>query len=293
MGNKRKVLTIALTVGITSYLIYRVHSEASSVELSPGLLLSPYFLLACITGLAGYLLYTMLWYVYLKKMGISFKRTLLATLSGTYLGFSLNSTVGFLVKVRLLGIDYWHTFGVGLLAIATEYISGLIMVAVMARNPIAGILAVMLGVTMIFDRAAYYAVYPLFWVMKSVERLDKMYKGWREAKGGSSVLLAILVGVSMVFSNAATLFLVGKSVGVQISYGEAFKGVLYSTFLGGVLGTPGGIGANELGVTIAIGNGAAQIVTAFLYKTLTTYLYALVGAVAFYRLIVAGRAEDY
>lgn len=97
----------------------------------------------------------------------------------------------------------------------------------------------------------------------------------------------------MVFSNATTLFLVGKSVGVQISYGEAFKGVLYSTFLGGVLGTPGGIGANELGVTIAIGNGAAQIVTAFLYKTLTTYLYALVGAIAFYRVVAAGRPEDY
>ncbi|BAD84335.1 hypothetical membrane protein, conserved [Thermococcus kodakarensis KOD1] len=293
MGNKRKALTIVLTIGITSYLIYRVHSEASSVELSPGLLLSPYFLLACITGLAGYLLYTTLWYVYLKKRGISFRRTLLATLSGTYLGFSLNSAVGFLVKVRLLGTDYWYTFGIGLLAMATEYISGLIMVAVMARNPIAGILAVILGVTMIFDRVAYYAVYPLFWVMKSVERLDKMYKGWREAKGGSSVLLAILVGVSMVFSNATTLFLVGKSVGVQISYGEAFKGVLYSTFLGGVLGTPGGIGANELGVTIAIGNGAAQIVTAFLYKTLTTYLYALVGAIAFYRVVAAGRPEDY
>ncbi|WP_054840393.1 hypothetical protein [Thermococcus sp. JCM 11816] len=73
MGNKRKALTIVLTIGITSYLIYRVHSEASSVELSPGLLLSPYFLLACITGLAGYLLYTTLWYVYLKKRGHQFQ----------------------------------------------------------------------------------------------------------------------------------------------------------------------------------------------------------------------------
>ncbi|AMQ18282.1 lysylphosphatidylglycerol synthase transmembrane domain-containing protein [Thermococcus peptonophilus] len=293
MSNKRKALTIVLTVGITSYLIYRVHSEASSVEFSPELLFSQYFLLACITGLAGYLLYTMLWYVYLKKRGIGFKRTLLATLSGTYLGFSLNSAVGFLVKVRLLGTDYWYTFGVGLLAMTTEYVSGLTLIAILEKDIAAGIVAVMLASTIISERVAYIIAHSRIHPVKFRERFDKTYRGWKEARGGSSVLLAFLVGTAMIFTNAATLVLVGEALGVYIPYGKALKGVLYSSFLGGVLGTPGGIGANELGVTIAIGNGAAQIVTAFLYKTLTTYLYALAGAVAFYRVVAAGRPEDY
>ncbi len=149
----------------------------------------------------------MLWYVYLKKRGIGFKRTLLATLSGgTYLGFSLNSAVGFLVKVRLLGTDYWYTFGVGLLAMTTEYVSGLTLIAILEKDIAAGIVAVMLASTIISERVAYIIAHSRIHPVKFRERFDKTYRGWKEARGGgSSVLLAFLVGTAMIFTNAATL----------------------------------------------------------------------------------------
>jgi uncharacterized membrane protein YbhN (UPF0104 family) len=283
--SKRKIITVVLTVGITAYLIFKVYSEASRLELSWNLLLSPFFLMAVLVGLASYLLYTSLWYVCLRGGGVDFRRTFLATLSGTYLGFSLNSAVGILVKIRLLGTDYWYTMGAGLLAMATEYLSALTLLSLLGKNPVAGFLALVLGFLMVFDRIGYNLLLPIFHVAKSRERLDRMYKGWKEAKSGSSLLTAFIVGLSMVSMNALTLFLVGRALGRHIPYWKALKGVLYSTFLGGVLGTPGGIGANELGVTMAIGNDALAIIAAFLYKILTTYAYALAGAVAFYRIV--------
>lgn len=285
MTSRRRVVTLALTAGITVYLLFKVHSEASSLNIGPEVFLSPFFLLAVLAGFASYLLYSCLWYVYLKDRGTDFRRVLLATLSGTYLSFSLNSAVGILVKVHLLGTDYWYTMGAGLLAMATEYLSALLLLFLVGKNFLAGFFMLLLGLAMLFDRAGYYLLYPLFHIAKSKSRLDRMYEGWKAAKRGSSFLEALLVGVAMISMNALTLILVGKTLGVGIPYGKAIEGVLYSTFLGGVLGTPGGIGANELGVTMAIGNSALGIIVAFIYKVLTTYAYALAGALAFYRLM--------
>lgn len=285
--NWKKLATLLLTVVITAYLLHKVQAEASRVSLSLSTLLSPYFLLAVLMGLTGYILYTLLWYVYVHHAsGVSFRRTLLATLSGTYLGFSLNNAVGVLVKVKLLGTDYWYTMGVGLLAIATEFLSGLLLVALIGRNPVALVLAVALMVAMVFDAVTYYTLAPVFKLLRAGETLDKMFSGWHRARGDTrTVLLAIGAGMALSLNNAATLYLVGRAMGLTFPYLKAVEAILYSNFLGGILGTPGGVGANELGVTMAIGDNPDGIVTAFLYKFITQYAYAIIGAVAFYRVV--------
>lgn len=288
----RKPATLLLTAGITAYLLHKVYREASAVDLSASLLFSPYFLLAVVTGLIGYLFYTALWYVYVHhSTGVSFRKTLLATLAGTYLGFSLNSAVGVLVKVWLLGTDYWYTMGVGLLAIATEFLSGLILIALIGKNAVALLLAGALGVAIVFDKTAYHFLYPLFRAIKKRHTLDEMYSGWHRARGNiKTVLLGIVVGILLIATNSITLYMTAKAVGAEGDYPKFLEAILYSNFLGGVLGTPGGIGANELGITIAIGDSPAAIVTAFLYKFITQYAYAIAGALAFYHLTAGGES---
>lgn len=288
--NRRKLTTLLLTIAITSYLLHKVYSEASKVNITLSSVLSLYFTMAVLSGLIGYILYTALWYVYVHHASnVSFKRTLLATLSGTYLGFSLNTAVGTLVKVRLLGTDYWYTMGVGLLAIATEFLSGLILIAIVGRNTAALVLAGALLMTMILDRVAYYSLYPVFRILKNLQTLERLYSGWHRARGNiKTVLLAVSVGILLMLSNAVTLYLTARTFGIEEGYIRFLEAVLYSNFLGGVLGTPGGIGANELGITLAIGSTPTAIITAFLYKFITQYVYALIGAVAFYRLVSMG-----
>ncbi|WP_167913872.1 lysylphosphatidylglycerol synthase domain-containing protein [Thermococcus sp. 21S9] len=290
--NWRKPATLLLTVAITAYLLHKVYAEASRVNLSASSLLSPYFLTAILTGFVAYLLYTALWYVYVHHAsGVSFRRTLLATLTGTYLGFSLNTAVGVLVKVKLLGTDYWYTMGVGLLAIATEFLAGLLLITVVGKNVVALVLAGAILTAMVFDRVAYYTLYPVFRALKKLETLERMYSGWHRARGNTrTVLLAVSVGILLTLANATTLYLTAKTFGVGAGYLKFLEAIIYSNFLGGVLGTPGGIGANELGVTLAIGDSPTAIVVAFLYKFITQYAYAIVGAVAFYRL-VAGEVK--
>jgi uncharacterized membrane protein YbhN (UPF0104 family) len=285
--NWKKPATLLLTVVITAYLLHKVYSEASEVHISPSTLTSSSFIGAVFAGLVAYLLYTSLWHVYIHHAsGVSFRRTLLATLSGTYLGFSLNTAVGVLVKVRLLGTDYWYTMGVGLLAIATEFLSGLILVALIGKNAIALALAGALLTAIVFDRVAYYFLYPIFRVINRLQTLEEMYHGWHRARGDiKTVLLAVSTGILLALASSTALYLTARTFGITGSYLRFLEAVLYSNFLGGLLGTPGGIGANELGVTLAIGDSPTAIVVAFLYKFITQYAYAIAGAFAFYRLV--------
>ena len=284
----RKPLTLLLTVAITAYLIHKVYSEASGINVGLDTIVSPHFLLAIATSVVGYFLYTTLWYIYVRRVShVGFRRVFFATLVGTYLGFSLNAAVGTLVKVRLLGTEYWFTFGVGLLAIATEFLSGLLLLALLAGSFEALFLALVLFTLITFDRL----VYPFLHLFRASKRLEDMYRGWHEARADiRSVLLGISTGFILVLMNALTLKLVGASLGVSISIISSLRAVLYSGFLGGLLGTPGGLGANELGITLVIGDTPTAVVVAFLYKFINQYAYAIIGAFAFYRYLSKDRS---
>jgi len=249
--------------------------------------MSPYFLLAILSGLLTYSLYTAIWYLYL--LGVSkttFKRVFLANLSGTYLSFSLNAAIGTLVKVKFIGAKYSHVLAAGLLGIATEFLAGLMLITVLSGSWTAAVLALLLGMTFFADGWVYRLLRRVLEVFHRGDALDGFYSGWRASKSDPFRLaLAIALGFALVISNATTLFLVGKTLGARFSFVQAIKAVLYSEFIGGAIGTPGGVGGNELGVVMAIGNGGLDVVVAFMYKLINQYSYALIGSLAFYRFV--------
>ena len=286
---KKKLLTTALTVGITAYLIYRVYSEASRIELRPSQLLSPYFLLAFLLGIAGYMTYTALWYIYLSDLAeVDFKRVLLANLSGTYLSFSFNAAVGTLVKVKFIGASYFQVLASSLIEVATEFMVGSAMLFIMAHDWGALLVFLFFLLTFLADSWVYRALLPVLSRVRMGSAFQEFYAGWHRAKSRPDRLfVALILGTMLVLINAGILVSVGMTFGVSISPGDAVKAILYSAFLGSALGTPGGLGGNELGVLMAIGNTGLNVVIAFAFKFLNQYLFALVGAFAFYRFVLA------
>ena len=290
----KKLITAGVTLAITAYLIYKVYSEASRIKVRPSQLLSPYTLLAVALGVAGYLTYTAVWHLYLRGIAeVSFKRTLLVNLSGTYLAFSFNAAVGTLVKVKFIGADYFKVLAASLIEAATEFMTGSAMLFVLTHNPKALLVALLLASTFLADRAIYRILRPVFERIKGEKAFEEFYTGWREAKSNPvRVFLALLLGSLLVLINAGTLISVARAFGVTLGLGEGIKAILYSSLLGGLLGTPGGLGSNELGVLMAIGNTGINVIVAFTFKFVNQYMFALLGAFAFYRFVLAEVGVD-
>ena len=284
----KKALTLATTLIITGYLIYKVYTEASGVELTPRELLSPYFIAAIFTGLIGYLTYTLIWYLYLRNVTeVGYKRVLLTNLAGTYLSFSLNAAIGTLVKVKFIGATYWDVLATSVLGILTEFIAGLTLITALGGGYWGIILAGILALPMIFDEWVFRALLPLFQLFHVEEVLNGLYSGWKDSTNNHrTVIMALTMGFLLVTLNSTTLYLVAKTFGLNHSFLSTLKGSVYSNFLGGALGTPGGIGANELGVMMALGRNGMDVVVAFFYKLVNQYIYALIGALAFYKFVL-------
>lgn len=284
----KKLGVIGLTVLITAYLVYRVYSEASEINFEPSQLLSPYTLLALTLGVLGYLTYTAVWYTYLSNVSpVGFRRVLLANLSGTYLSFSLNAAIGTLIKVKFIGMDYFVVLATSFIEISTEFLVGTLMLFAFNRDW--GALAVALFFVLAF--VADGQIYKLLsWFFRTIGRgegrFDEFYHGWHVAKSDPlRVLFAMILGASLVLMNAGILMSVAEIFGVHVGLPLAVEAVLYSTVLGSALGTPGGVGGNELGVMMAIGSGGVDVIIAFLFKFINQYMFALVGAFAFYHFV--------
>ena len=284
----KKALTLLTTAVSTGYLVYKVYTEASGVELSPGELLSPYFLGAILAGLLGYLTYTLIWYLYLRNVvKVGYGRVLLTNLAGTYLSFSLNAAIGTLVKVKFIGATYWDVLATSVLGILTEFIAGLTLITLLGGGYWGILLAGLLLLPVIFDDLAFRALLPVFRLIRLESVLRGLYSGWKGAKANRrTVPAALALGFLLVTLNSTTLYLVARTFGLSYPFLSTLKGTVYSNFLGGALGTPGGIGANELGVMMAIGRSGMDVVVAFFYKLINQYAYALVGAVAFYKFVL-------
>ena len=290
----KKLGVIGLTVLITSYLVYRVYSEASEIHFSPSRLLSGYTLLAVLLGIIGYLTYTAVWYIYLDNVvPVSFRRVLLANLSGTYLSFSLNAAIGTLIKVKFVGAGYFVVLATSFMEISTEFLVGTLMLFAFNRDIGALAVAVLLTLAFVADGQIYRLLSWLFHIIgRGEHRFEEFYRGWHSAKSSPRrVLLAMLFGAFLSLMNAGILMSVARIFGVYISLPTAIMAVLYSMVLGSALGTPGGIGGNELGVMMAIGNGGLDVIIAFLFKFINQYMFALIGAFAFYH-FVSAEVED-
>ena len=284
----KKALTLLTTAVITGYLIHKVYAEASSVELRPEELLSPYFLGAILAGLLGYLTYTMIWYLYLRNVTqTKYRRVLLTNLAGTYLSFSLNAAIGTLVKVKFIGATYWDVLATSVLGILTEFIAGLTLITILGGGYWGILIAGILLLPIIFDEWVFRILLPVFRIFHVEKVLNGLYSGWKGAKANPrTVPMALALGFLLVTLNSTTLYLVAKTFGVNSPFLSTLKGTVYSNFLGGALGTPGGIGANELGVMMAIGRSGMDVVVAFFYKLINQYAYALIGALAFYKFVL-------
>ncbi|WP_297499297.1 hypothetical protein [Thermococcus sp.] len=285
---KKKLLTATLTIGITAYLIYRVYSEASKIEIRSSQLLSPYLFLALLLGIAGYLIYTTLWHIYLTHLvDVEFKRVLLANLSGTYLSFSFNAAIGTLIKVKFIGASYFQVLATNLAGVATELMVGSAMLVFLMHDWGALLTFLFFLLTFIADNRVYHVLVPVLSRIRAGGISEEFYAGWHAARSRADrVLAALILGALLILINAGVLMSVGMAFGISIPLGDAIKAILYSTVLGSVLGTPGGIGGNELGVLMAIGNTGLNVLIAFTFKFLNQYLFALVGAVAFYRSVL-------
>ncbi|WP_297421408.1 lysylphosphatidylglycerol synthase domain-containing protein [Thermococcus sp.] len=291
----KKLGVIGLTVLITAYLVYRVYSEASEINFRPSQLLSVYTLLAVLFGVFGYFTYTLIWYLYLDNVApVRFYRVLLANLSGTYLSFSLNVAIGTLIKVKFIGVGYFVVLATSLMDTSTEFLIGTLMLFAFNRDPGALAVALFFILAFVADRQIYRLALRFPRIIGRGENMfNEFYHGWHVAKSNPRrVLLAMLLGTLLVLMNAGTLMSVARVFGVHLSLSIAVEAVLYSNVLGSVLGTPGGVGGNELGVMMAIGSGGLDVIIAFLFKFINQYMFAIFGAFAFYHFVSAEVREQ-
>ncbi|WP_457742950.1 lysylphosphatidylglycerol synthase domain-containing protein [Thermococcus sp.] len=284
----KKAGVLILTFGITAYLIHKVYTEASQIHLTASQLFSPYTFLAVLLGITGYLLYTTTWYLYLSNVAdVSYRRVLLANLSGTYLSFSLNAAIGTLIKVKFIGAKYFQVLATSLLEVSTEFLTGFTLIFLTTHDLKALLVVAFFLLVFLADNKVYAVIIA---IIRKLGRGDGMfrefYDGWHWGKGNpGKVALAMALGTTLVIVNAGILISVAKIFGITIPLTTAIAAILYSEFLGSALGTPGGVGGNELGIIMAIGNSGVDVVIAFFFKFINQYAFALVGAFAFYHFV--------
>ncbi len=287
---RKQAVTLVITAVLFFYLLYKIKSEASNVQASIRHLNPVLFLLAVLAGVVSYLLYTLLWYVLVRGVArTTYAEVLKVNLAGTYLAFSLNAAIGNIIKAKFLGTDYFKVLGATALAITLELTVGGLMIMGLNSDMSALPFVLLLLGAVVFDgfyyRLVSYPVNRLKWegVKKS---LRSFYHGWSAVKSRTvNLAAAFFVAFLLVVFNALALLLVGRSFGADFSFRSAVTAIIYSEVLGGLLGTPGGMGANEVGLMFGIGHSGLAALTAITYKFIGQYAYALLGAVTFYRLV--------
>jgi len=218
---------------------------------------------------------------------VSFKKLLTLNLVGSYLSMTLNSALGGIVKARYTLPNWWGSIGVVALATVLEILPGT-LVAVFSGDSVVLPGLILLLWALLHEDSLYQMISVPFRIFGKDEWIHNFYLGWKGAKSNRNTFLRALAvsPLQSIFLSLA-LVLTGKAFGVSIPLWSGFIGVTYSTVLGGLVGTPGGIGGNELGVILAIGDVSTAATMAFIYKFFTQYIFAILGAVPFYRMIGA------
>ncbi|ASJ01138.1 lysylphosphatidylglycerol synthase domain-containing protein [Thermococcus gorgonarius] len=277
---KRKVFSLLITLLIVLFFLYRIGDETGSSNFH---FEEPWYLLvAFAAGIFAFLLYTASWYFILGHAGVSFKKLLLLNLMGSYVSISVNSALGTLIKCKYLGIGWVRSIGTSAMVAVFELLPGLFVL--LLNGSWYAVPVVVLFLWAIFHEDSLYRVIAKpFELLRQEKFIEEFYSGWKLAKKGNLPAAFISTLVQVFFSSLA-LISTGRAFGWEFKLTSAFVAVLYSTVLG-MIGTPGGVGGNELGIVLALDISGKAVGVAFLYKFLTQYVYIIPGAFVFYRVL--------
>ncbi len=279
----REVFVITVTVVFVAYIGWKGYNGISLLRTRR--IEWDYFVLSFVSGLMAYVSYTFLWHFLLKSLSdLSLKTTFKVNLLGSYFSFSLNPSLGNLIKSKYVGGDYFKALAITTLAVSIELGIGSSLALAHGDFRVLPLLFLIVAGIFLPKQTYRVIVIPIKLVGKE-NWAERFFDGWmRGLSSRRRMIFAAFAALGELSFNAITLFLVAKTFGISVTFEGAVLAFVYSTFLSGVIGTPGGVGVNELGVMLAIGDTHLMAVVAFAYKFVTQYFYALVGAVAFYQM---------
>ena len=290
---KRTLLSILALVFSLWYIAHTIEIG----ELEEALFTADVRFLILAFGMAfsAILVSTLRWYIVLKELQeTSFRKTLTAILSGFYMMAFLPPSVGHAAKVKLVGGDYFRALSALAFGILIEILMLTGMSLVFFGASLWGVIILGLLIVPVFcDRGLYtalrYGLRITRWIDPKItekleEYLKRTYLGWKTAKMNPKLFTAsAFLSVLAILLQVAGIVVVAKGFGLSVGAIDALKALILSTLFAIVSGIPSGIGANELGITLALGSSTKSTVVAFTYKFIYQYMWSLAGAVEFYR----------
>jgi len=292
---KRTLFSILALLFSAGYIVHTIEVEALREAISTA---DPRFLLLAFgMAFSAVLVSTLRWYIVLRKLQeTSFRRTFTAILSGFYMMAFLPPSVGHVAKAKLVGGDYFKAlsalaFGIAIEVLIIAGISLLVFGATVWGILLLGLLLVLV----LYETGPYkllqWGLYPVRWISpllaeKFENWLERAYSAWKHSKRNpTTVVTSALLSVLAVLLQVVGIIAVGRAFGLPVGLLDAFKAFILSTLFASLSGIPSGIGANELGITLALGSSTKSTVVAFTYKFIYQYVWSLVGAVEFYRVM--------
>ncbi|MCD6524142.1 MAG: flippase-like domain-containing protein, partial [Thermococcus sp.] len=271
-----------LTILLGSFLVYRIKKETALMDWSR--VRPEYFPVILSLGVLAFFSYTAIWYFLVSPLRrIPFRKLAELNLLAGYLSITLNSVLGGVVKAKYALPNWWQSIGVIALVTALEILPGGIVAVISGDLPVLPFLLLVLW-ALVHEDSLYPLVAFPFKLIGKDEWIRDFYIGWKTAKAnkGAFARAAAAAFLQSIFL-ALALVVTGQAFGVSISLEKCLIAVAYSTVMGGIIGTPGGVGGNELGVMLAIGDVSTAATVAFVYKFFTQYIFAIAGAVPFYK----------
>ncbi|MFA4646421.1 lysylphosphatidylglycerol synthase transmembrane domain-containing protein [Pyrococcus kukulkanii] len=292
---KRKIFSVLLLLLSLGYMARTVKIE----ELKEAFSIADLKLLSLSFGMAfsSILISTLRWYIALREVqDASFRKTFTAILSGFYMMVFLPPSVGHLAKVKLVGGDYFKALSALIFGISLE---GLILVIIsivaFGTSMWKFLLLGLLLVPIFYDNATYNVLQVGLHLVRRIsprlarrleDYVERIHFGWRNSKKNPSTFAVLLfLSALAVLLQVGGIITVGKAFGLSVGLLDAIKAFILSTLFAVVSGIPSGIGANELGITLALGSSTKSTLVAFTYKFIYQYAWSFVGAVEFYKTV--------
>ena len=296
---KKTLFSILALIFSIAYIAHTIKVDELGEAISTA---DPKFLLlSFVMAFSAILVSTLRWYVILRKLqDTSFKKTLTAVLSGFYMMVFLPPSVGHIAKVRLVGGDYFKALSALAFGIAIEVliIAGISLV-IFGATAWGILLLGLLLVLLLYETGPYkllqWGLCSVRWISPRLAEkfeswLERVYSAWKHSKRDpATFLISLLLSLLALLLQVGGIITVGRAFGLPVGPVEALKAFILSTIFASVSGIPSGVGANELGITLALGSSTKSALVAFTYKFIYQYFWSSVGAVEFYR-AVGGRS---